>query len=68
MFIRGETLLAHSARPRKNELVVAEENFSVNKVTYRLKQWVFVFSFSNFNLTIDVILELARGRKFSGEQ
>ena len=36
MFIRGETLSADSARPRKiPEWIVVRENLTVNKGTYR---------------------------------
>ena len=56
MFIRGETLSAHSARPRKipGWIVVVRENFSVNKGLTENKLLKLhlvgfcLFSFSNF--------------------
>ena len=42
MFIRGETLSAHSARPRELRIpkwnVLVRENVAVNKRAYRKKQ------------------------------
>ena len=87
MFIGGETLSSHSARPRKmpGRIVPVRENFSVNKRVSR-KQAIGIvlrgfclFSFSNFTFgfhgfhlkrlkLIELIFELAPGRKFSGEQ
>ena len=57
MFIRGETLSAHSARPRKipGWIVVVRENLSVNKRVCRKKTVEIVrsgfclFSYSNFS-------------------
>ena len=86
MFIGGETLSAHSARPRKMPgwIVPVSENFSVNKRVCR-KQTIetvlrgfcllsfsnFTFGFHGFHLKklklIQLLFELAPGRKFSGE-
>ena len=87
MFIRGETLSAHSARPLKMPgwIVHVRENFSVKKRVCRKQTLEIVlrgfclFSFSNFTFgfhgfnlkklkLIQLIFELATGRKFSGEQ
>ena len=87
MFIGGETLSAHSARPRKMPgwIVPLRENFSVNKRVCRkhtieivlagfclLSFSNFAFGFHGFHLKklklIQLIFELAPGRKFSGEQ
>ena len=87
MFIGGEALSAHSARPRKMPgwIVPVRENFSVNMRVCR-KQAIEIilrgfclFSFSNFTFgfhsfhlkklkLIQLIFELAPGRKFSGGQ
>ena len=56
MFIRGETLSAHSARPRELRIpkwiVLVRENVAVNKRAYRKKQLKLysegLFSFSSF--------------------
>ena len=58
MFIRGETLSAHSARPRELRIpkwiVLVRENVTVNKRAYRKKQLKLysegfcLFSFSSF--------------------
>ena len=54
MFVRGETLSAHSARPQKipGWIVLVRENTSVNKRAYRkktienvLRGFLFVFFF-----------------------
>ena len=85
MFIRGETLSAHSARPRKMPgwIVPVRENFSVNKRVSRkqtnenILRSFFLFQILHLAFTafikqklklIQLIFELASGRKFSGEQ
>ena len=87
VFIGGETLSAHSARPRKMPgwIVPVSENFSVNKRVCRKQtieivlQGICLFCFSNFTFgfhgfhlkklkLIQLIFELAPGRKFSDEQ
>ena len=79
MFIRGETLSAHSARPRKipGWIVVVREKFSLlNKrfevfLKFLFLKWrvVFLTAFFFFcGALFFEVFEVARGRKFSGEQ
>ena len=77
MFIRGETVSAHSARPRKipGWIVLVRETFSVNKQVCRkqtieiaLRGFLSVAFHPKKLKIIRMILELVRGKKFNGEQ
>ena len=65
VFIRGESLSAHSACPRKipGWIVVVRENFSVNKRSYRkytteiVLSWVFRFLFQILHLNLTAFIK-----------